>query len=106
MNVTRNRTAMNGYFNSFMASSQANEFSPDTIFLGGVCGSVRLKPARIKEAIPATIKAQLLPWLSAAPVSGVPNADPSHGTNPPAASNDGTLAQSVRMKMNGQLAAI
>ena len=42
----------------------------------------------------------------ASPVLGVPSAFPSHETNPPASAIEGTFAQSIGMKMNGQLAAI
>ena len=42
----------------------------------------------------------------AGPVFGVPRAFPSQVTKPPASAIEGTFAQSIGMKMNGQLAAI
>ena len=71
-----NSTSTNGTRKSFIASSQASAFSPAFAGLGGVCGRLKLSPARTSEAIPEVRKAQLFPWLSATPASGVPSAWP------------------------------
>src|SRR4051812_7639873 len=105
MNVTRNRTATNGFFRSRMALSQARESAPDRAGLGGVCGSTRLNAARASEAIPATRKMYRWAVSASAPVLDVPRASPNQVTNP-TSPRAGTFDQSTRMKMNGQLAAI
>src|SRR5688500_5058317 len=64
----------------------------------------------MSEAMPDVRNAQALPWFSAWPERGVPNAVPSQPMKPSLASEAeilaSTAAESTRMKMNGQLAAI
>src|SRR5437868_2271194 len=99
-----NSTRILGTFNSLNASNGAKA-SP-AAGTGGVCGRVRLNAARASEAIPATVKVLASANAIASPVLSVPSAVPSQEMKPPAWSIDGTLAQSIGMKMNGQLAAI
>src|SRR5262245_42341848 len=56
--------------------------------------------------MPETVNVLARAASIAGPVLSVPSAVPSQETSPPASPNDGTLAQSIGMKMNGQLAAI
>ena len=92
---------------SRIASSQASELAASwAAGFGGVCGKKRLKAASSSDAMPAVKNAQALPSFSAVPSRLVPRAFPSQSMKPPASDIEGILAQSARMKMNGQLAAI
>src|SRR4051794_8637211 len=73
---------------------------------GGVCGRNRQKAARASDATPETMKVLVRADSIADPVLSVESALPSQATAPPACAIVGTLAQSIGMKMNGQLAAI
>ena len=72
---------------------------------GGVWGKPRLNAANISDAIPATMKIDRFTSMAAPPSSDVPSALPIQVVKPtfPIA---GTLAQSIRIKMNGHDAAI
>src|ERR1041384_3134596 len=99
-----NNTRMLGTARSLMASKGANLLpSP---FFGGVCGSKKQNPARTSDTTPATVKVLVSAASIAGPVFKVDNAVPSHFTKPPASLIVGTFAQSIGMKINGQLAAI
>src|SRR3954454_11090568 len=99
-----NRTRMLGIARSRIASNGAKA---DPSFLtGGVWGSSRQNPARTREATPETTKVLVRADSIAGPVLSVESAFPSHAIAPPACAIDDTLAQSIGMKMNGQLAAI
>src|SRR5215210_1457440 len=104
MNVTRKRIATNGLRKSFIALSQARESSPVAGF-GGVCGSVRLNAASANDARAAARKTYRWASNAASPCFEVPRAVPSQSINPPVGFC-ATAAQSTRMKMNGQEAAI
>ena len=74
---------------------------------GGVRGRVKQKAARANEAMPATRNVLVKAASMAGPVLGVPSALPSQEMKPAGLLPSlGTLAQSIGMKMNGQLAAI
>src|SRR5438270_6282166 len=87
-----------------MASNGAN--AAPSFFAGGVWGRRRQKADSTSEAMPATKNVLVIAASIAGPVLSVESAVPSHETNPPAWSIDGTFAQSIGIKMNGQLAAI
>ena len=96
---------MNGRPSSFIASSQASLATPASAGLGGVWGRVRLNAARISEAAPATMKTQVVSCCKASPVRPEPRAVPSQFCRPWGWAAL-TLAQSTRMKVNGQAARI
>src|SRR5262249_52764311 len=73
--------------------------------LGGVCGSAGLIAARARAAMPATRKIYRWAADASAPAFEVPSMSPIQVKSPPSP-NAGTRAQSIRMKMNGQDAAI
>src|SRR5579883_413965 len=95
---------MLGTLSSLNASQGANASPPAGA--GGVCGRVRLKAASTSDATPETRNVLVKASCIAPPVFGVARAVPSHETNPPACAIDGTFAQSIGMKTNGQATAI
>ena len=96
---------MNGAASSRAASSHANLLAPLATGFGGVWGSVRLKAARMSDAMPATMNVYLVPSCSAVPVRPEPRTVPSQSTNP-AVCAAFTLSQSTRMNVIGQAAMI
>src|SRR5207245_10673084 len=103
--VTTNRTKTNGTRSRRMASSHAKLSAPSWAGRGGVCGKVKLKAARSKEATPDTINVYVLAWLAAAPDLLWLRAVPSQSVKP-TSPKAGTRVQSTMMKMKGQAAAI
>src|SRR5437899_12635985 len=99
-----NSTRMLGTASNLMASNGAN-FSPSPFF-GGVWGSKKQNPASTSDTTAATVNVLVSAASIAGPVFNVDNAVPSHFTKPPASLMLGTFAQSIGMKINGQLAAI
>ena len=99
-----NRTRMLGTASSLIASNGANAGALVRGRRGVRQG--RQKAARTSEATPETMKVLVSAASIAGPVLSVESAVPSQATNPPAWAIDGTFAQSIGMKMNGQLAAI
>src|SRR5690349_6113725 len=99
-----NSTRIDGTARSRIASNGAK--AEPSFLTGGVCGRSRQKAASASDAIPETRNVPVRAASIAGPVLSVESALPSQGTNPPACAIAGTCAQSIGMKMNGQLAAI
>src|SRR5262249_15023514 len=97
-------TRMLGTASALNASRGANDEAPD--FDGGVWGSARQNAASTSDAIPDTVNVLDKAASISGPVLSVPRAVPNQEMSPSVWANDGTLAQSIGMKMNGQLAAI
>src|SRR6185503_3671716 len=70
-----------------------------------VCGSARLKTARVSEATPATINVHVVACCNASPVNPEPKAVPSQFTNPSGFAAL-TFCQSTKMNVNGHAANI
>ncbi len=109
MKAMSQRMRTKGRLRRRRASSQAKRSvrppSPAVLFLAGVCGRSRLKAARASETAPATMNVQRVACLRAGPVRPEPRTVPSQATKPLGAAAE-TLAQSTRMKVNGQAARI
>src|SRR5579883_3473664 len=103
--VTRNRTNTNGCRSNFIAFNHASESPAEAAGFGGVCGRVRLYPARTSDATPDTRKMYRFAAEASAPVFEVAKTVPSQSPNE-SEPKSGTRAQSTRMKMNGHDAAI